>query len=136
MWVPYLSTSEKKWNRIIFSQICLSRGTYSYIIWMNQPHGPIVSFLLFYLHKIMCVIEWKLNAFYVSLNYSDDISKKENDLQRHTEENFELKDQINSLREELNRSQSELRDHVHSLRMNQTGFQDAADGDDRGSFSF
>ena len=136
MWVPYLSTREKSEIELYFLKFVYRAELIAISYEWISPMGQLFFFLLFYLHKIMCVIEWKLNAFYVSLNYSDDISKKENDLQRHTEENFELKDQINSLREELNRSQSELRDHVHSLRMNQTGFQDAADGDDRGSFSF
>nr|XP_022292325.1 myb-like protein X isoform X2 [Crassostrea virginica] len=68
-----------------------------------------------------------------------EISNKEIDLGKYTEENFELKDQNKSLEEELNRSQSEcsqLRDHVHSLSMNQTGLQDAPDGDVRGSSLF
>ncbi|XP_078326206.1 uncharacterized protein LOC111103901 isoform X3 [Crassostrea virginica] len=66
-----------------------------------------------------------------------EISNKEIDLGKYTEENFELKDQNRSLEEELNRSQSEcsqLRDHVHSLSM--TGLQDAPDGDVRGSSLF
>ena len=65
--------------------------------------------------------------------FLDEISNKEIDLGKYTEENFELKDQNRSLEEELNRSQSEcsqLRDHVHSLSM--TGLQDAPDGDVRG----
>lgn len=73
------------------------------------------------------------------MTYLDEISNKEIDLGKYTEENFELKDQNKSLEEELNRSQSEcsqLRDHVHSLSMNQTGLQDAPDGDVRGSSLF
>ena len=88
--------------------------------------------LLFYMNKMICVLEWKCLLCIFDL-FRWNFKQRNWSWKIHWGK-FWTKGSKQKLRGRTKCSQ--LRDHVHSLSMNQTGLQDAPDGDVRGSSLF